>query len=183
MDVLVPMASSPIEISGRNWMLRRFIIDSIRRDPSWLDGEYKEQPTGFQFASVYFSLATNGGSLNLQRVGPTREKADQYLKERLTATFGADANDHLYQWEASSDFNPSSGIEKIKAHVLVINSADDERNPPELGAVEDAMNRNKNIEYYLIPASAQTQGHGTTGQAKWWKSQFKSFLDKYSFTH
>jgi homoserine O-acetyltransferase/O-succinyltransferase len=176
-DILVPMASSPIEISGRNWMLRRLITDSIRNDPTWLNGEYKQQPKSFQFASVYYSIASNGGSQNLQKLTPTREKADQYLNERLNAKLNADANDHLYQWEASRDFNPSADIEKIKAHVLVINSSDDERNPPELGAVEQAMKRNKNIEYFLIPASDQTQGHGTTGQAKWWKSKLKAVLE------
>lgn len=177
MDILVPMASSPIEISGRNWMLRRLITDSIRNDPTWLGGEYKTQPKSFQFASVFYSIASNGGAQNLQKQTPTREKADIYLNDRLNAKLNADANDHLYQWEASRDFNPTPDLEKIKAHVLVINSSDDERNPPELGAVEQAMRRNKNIEYFLIPASDQTQGHGTTGQAKWWKSKLNSVLE------
>jgi len=173
------MASSPIEISGRNWMLRRLITDSIRNDPTWLNGEYKQQPKSLQFASVFYSLATNGGSQNIQKNAPTREKADQYLNDKLNAKSTADANDHLYQWEASRDFNPTQDLEKIKAHVLVINSADDERNPPELGAVEQAIKRNKNIDYFLIPASDQTQGHGTTAQAKWWKARLAELLRKY----
>ena len=179
MDIAIPMASSPIEISGRNWILRRLITDSIRNDPTWLNGEYKQQPKSLQFASVFYSLATNGGSQNIQKNAPTREKADQYLNDKLNAKSTADANDHLYQWEASRDFNPTQDLEKIKAHVLVINSADDERNPPELGAVEQAIKRNKNIDYFLIPASDQTQGHGTTAQAKWWKARLAELLRKY----
>jgi len=94
----------------------------------------------------------------------------------LAARFTADANDTLYQWDSSRDFNPSAGLEKIQAHLLAINSADDERNPPESGVLEREIKRVKNGRIYLIPASENTAGHGTTGQAKHWKQQLADFL-------
>ena len=171
MDILVPMASMPIEMSGRNWMMRRLIIDSIRNDPEWMNGNYVKQPRSLQFASLFYAIGTNGGNQGLQRQAATRAKADQLLKERFAAPFAGDANDHLYLWEASRDYNPLDAIDKIKATVLAINSADDERNPPELGVMQKALERIPNARLLLIPASAQTSGHGTTGQAKWWKQE------------
>lgn len=175
MDALVPMASMPIEMSGRNWMTRRFISESIRRDPDWNNGNYTTQPKSAQFASVFYAIATNGGNQTLHRLAPTREKADQIVDQRLTAPFSADANDILYQWESSGDFHPRN-LEAIEAPVLVINSADDERNPPELGVMERELKRIKYARLYVIPASDQTIGHSTTGQAKWWKDQLVEFL-------
>jgi homoserine O-acetyltransferase len=177
MDALVPMASMPTEMSSRNWMLRRLITDSIRNDPEWMNGEYTKQPRSAQFASVFFGIATSGGSQAYFRVAPTREKADALLDQRLKAPFRGDANDILYQWDSSRDYNPSPGLERIQAAVLAINSADDERNPPELGVMERELKRVRNARLYLIPASDQTAGHGTTGQAKWWKQELAAFLD------
>jgi len=176
MDVMVPMASMPSEMSGRNWMMRRLVIDSIRNDPEWLGGNYVTQPRSWQFSSVFYAMATNGGHQGLQRLAPTREKADQLLDQRLKGAFTGDANDHLYQWDASRDYNPLGHLEKIKATVLAINSADDERNPPELGVMEKALQRIPNARLLLIPGSDQTAGHGTTGQAKWWKSDVETLL-------
>lgn len=176
MDVAVPMASLPTEMSGRNWMLRRLIIDSIRNDPEWMNGNYTKQPRSLQFASVFFGIATNGGNQGLYRVTPTREKADQLLNQRLGAPFAGDANDHLYQWEASRDYNASAGLERIKAALLAINSADDERNPPELGLLDREIKRVPNGRVLLIPASDQTFGHGTTGQARFWKVNLAELL-------
>ena len=176
MDALVPMASIPTEMSSRNWMMRRLITDSIRNDPEWMNGEYTKQPRSAQFASVFFGIATNGGSQAYFRAAPTREKADALLDQRLKAPFRGDANDILYQWDSSRDYNPSPGLERIQAALLAINSADDERNPPELGVMERELKRVKNGRLYLIPASDQTAGHGTTGQAKWWKQELAAFL-------
>ena len=176
MDILVPMASMPIEMSGRNWMMRRLIIDSIRNDPEWMNGNYVKQPRSLQFASLFYAIGTNGGNQGLQRQAATRAKADQLLKERFAAPFAGDANDHLYLWEASRDYNPFDAIDKIKATVLAINSADDERNPPELGVMQKALERIPNARLLLIPASAQTSGHGTTGQAKWWKQEVGALI-------
>jgi homoserine O-acetyltransferase len=176
MDIAVPMASLPTEMSSRNWMLRRLIIDSIRNDPEWMNGNYTKQPRSLQFASVFFGIATNGGSQALYKTAPTREKADQLLDQRLGAPFNGDANDHLYQWDSSRDYNPSPGLERIQAILLAINSADDERNPPELGVLDREIKRVKNGRVLLIPASEQTAGHGTTGQARFWKQSLVELL-------
>ena len=176
MDALVPMASQPTEMSSRNWMLRRLIIDSIKNDPEWLQGNYTRQPKSAQFASVFYNLATNGGNQALAKAAPTNAKANQLLDARLTGAFAGDANDHLYQWDSSRDYNPSAGLETIQAAVLAINSADDERNPPETGIMDREIQRVKNGRYYLVPSSEQTAGHGTTAQAKFWKQQLAEFL-------
>jgi homoserine O-acetyltransferase len=176
MDVAVPMASLPTEMSSRNWMLRRLIIDSIRNDPEWLNGNYTRQPRSAQFASVFFSIATNGGNLALYKAAPTREKADQLLNQRLSGRFSADANDVLYQWDSSRDYNASAGLERIRAVLLAINSADDERNPPELGLLEREIKRVKNGRVLLIPGSEETAGHGTTARAKFWKWELEEIL-------
>jgi homoserine O-acetyltransferase/O-succinyltransferase len=176
MDAAAPMASSPMEMSSRNWMTRRLIIDSIRNDPEWMNGEYTKQPRSAQFASVFFAIATNGGNQALYRQAPTRQKADELLERRLKAPYTLDANDALYQWESSRDYNPSAGLERIEAALLAINAADDERNPPELGVMEREMKRVKNGRLYLIPASPQTAGHGTTGQAKFYKDALAQLL-------
>jgi homoserine O-acetyltransferase len=176
MDALAPMASMPTEMSSRNWMMRRLIIDSIRSDPDWHDGNYTAQPRSAKFASVFFGIATSGGTLGYQSLAPTRAAADKLLDARLAAPFALDANDALYQWDSSRDYNPSPGLEKIKAAVLAINSADDERNPPETGLMDQSLKRVKNGKIYLIPASAETRGHGTTAMAKFYKQQLEEFL-------
>ncbi len=176
MDALVPMASMPTEMSGRNWMMRRLITDSIRNDPEWKNGDYTAQPRSAQFASVFFGVGTNGGDQALFKAAPTREKADQLLDARLKAPFRLDANDVLYQWDSSRDYNPSPGLERIQAALLAINSADDERNPPALGIMERELKRVKNGKLLLIPGSEQTAGHGTTGQAKWWAQELAALL-------
>jgi len=176
MDIAVPMASLPSAMSGRNWMLRRMLTDSIRKDPLWMNGNYKEAPPSWQFASVFYAAATNGGNLGLQKIAPTSDRGDALLKQRLTAPFAGDANDHLYQWESSKDYDPSAGLERIKARVLVINSADDERNPPELGILEKALPRIQNAKTLIIPGSPDTFGHGTTGNARFWKSEVGQLL-------
>ena len=177
-DYLVPMASTPSAMSGRNWMMRRFISESIRRDPAWNSGNYEVQPQGAHLASVFYPFATTGGNQRLQRLAPDSDKADAIVNERLNTPLAMDANDFLYQWESSRDFNPGPDLEKIKAKVLVINSADDERNPPELGIIQKELKRVKSAELFLIPASDQTLGHSTTGQAKWWKDKLSQWMGK-----
>jgi len=175
-DLAVPMASLPTEMASRNWMMRRLIIDSIRNDPEWMNGNYTKQPRSAQLASVFYGLATSGGNQALFAAAPTREKADQLLNQRLASPFAADANDVLYQWDSSRDYNPSPGLELIQAVLLAINSADDERNPPELGIMEREIKRVKRGRYVLIPASADTRGHGTTGLARFWKHHLVELL-------
>jgi homoserine O-acetyltransferase len=175
-DALVPMASQPTEMSGRNWMMRRMLIDAIRNDPGWNNGDYTAQPRALQIANVFYGIATNGGSQAYNKLAPTREQADKLLDARLAAPFSADANDFLYQWDASRDYNPAPGLERIEAALLAINSADDERNPPELGIMERELKRIKNGRLYLIPGNEDTRGHGTTGMARFWKSQLQELL-------
>jgi homoserine O-acetyltransferase len=176
MDIAVPMASLPVEMSGRNWMMRRMIIDSIRNDPAYMDGNYTKQPPSVQFASIYFAIGTNGGNQGLYKAAPTREKADQLIAQRFAAPFRGDANDHLYQWDSSRDYNPAPGLDRIQAVLLAINSADDERNPPELGVLDREIKRVKNGRVFLIPGSEDTSGHGTTGRAKFWKDELAKLL-------
>jgi len=176
MDVAVPMASLPAEMSGRNWLMRRLIIDGIRSDPEYMDGNYAKQPRSLQFTSVFFAIGTNGGNQGLYKLAPTRDKADALLDQRLKASFAGDANDHVYQWDASRDYYPAPGLERIQATLLAINSADDERNPPELGLLDREIKRVRNGRVLLIPGSDKTFGHGTTGQAKFWKQALADLL-------
>lgn len=176
MDAIVPMASQPTEMSGRNWMMRRLIIDSIRNDPAYQDGNYTTQPKSAQVASVFYAIGTNGGNQGLHKLAPTRAAADKLLDTRMAAPFTADANDFVYQWDSSRDYNPSRNLEKIKAAVLAINSADDERNPPELGIMERELKRIKGARLFLVPGSPDTAGHGTTAQAKHWKAELVKLL-------
>ena len=176
MDALVPLASTPAAMAGRNWMLRRMIVETIERDPAWKNGEYSAQPPSLRIATTFFGIATSGGTLAIQSQAPTREAADKIVEARLAGTSNADANDVIYQWDASRDYDPSPGLEKIKAPLLAITSADDERNPPETGIMARQIARLKNAHAYLIPASADTRGHGTTGMAKLWKAQLVAFL-------
>ena len=164
-------------MSGRNWMMRRMVIDSVRNDPAWMDGNYTEQPPNLRTASTWFSIATSNGEQGLQAAGPTSAEADAYVDEKLATQTVGDANDTMYQWESSFGFDPSADLEKITAHVLVINSADDERNPPELSILEREMPRVANGQIYIIPGSPETRGHGTTGsQPELYADQLAEFL-------
>jgi homoserine O-acetyltransferase len=176
MDALVPMAAQPTAMSSRNWIMRRLLIDTIRNDPAWNNGNYTTQPTALRTANVFFGFATNGGSQAYQKMAPTRAQADKLLNDRLAAAFTADANDFLYQWESSGDYDAAPGLERIQAALLAINSADDERNPPETGIMERELKRVKNGRLYLIPGSEETRGHGTTAMARFWKQQLLELL-------
>jgi homoserine O-acetyltransferase len=175
-DALVPMASQPTAMASRNWMLRRMMLETIRNDPDYNNGNYTIQPRFMRIASVFYGIATAGGTLNYQKLAPTREAADKLVDTRLAAPITADANDFLWQWGSSADYDAAPGLEKIQAWVLAINAEDDERNPPETGLMERAMKQLKNGKLYLIPASEQTSGHGTTGSAKFYQQQLQEFL-------
>ena len=176
MDVLVPMASQPSEMAARNWMLRRMMLETIRNDPDYNGGNYTSQPRMMKYAINAYGIATIGGTLAYQMQAPTAEKADKMVDERLAAAITADANDFVWQWESSHDFNPTAGLDKIEATLLLINAADDERNPPETGVTDAAMKRVKNGKVLLIPASTETRGHGTTGSAKFYTQQLRELL-------
>jgi homoserine O-acetyltransferase len=166
MDAIVPMAAQPTAMSGRNWMLRRMMIETIRRDPAYRGGDYSEQPASLSLAFLFFNIATNGGSQALQKSAPTR----------LAQPAAADANDLIYMYEASRDYDPEPLLGRIRARVLAINSADDERNPHETGLMAAAMARIPNARLLLIPGSPETAGHGTTGQARFWREELDRFL-------
>jgi homoserine O-acetyltransferase len=176
MDALVPMASQPTEMAARNWMLRRMMIETIRNDPDYNGGNYTAQPRMMKYAIAAYGIATGGGTLAYQMLAPTADKADKMVDERLATPVTADANDYLYQWQASHDYNPSAGMERIEATLLAINAADDERNPPETGVTEAAVKRVKNGRIHLIPASTETRGHLTTGNAKFYAQQLRELL-------
>jgi homoserine O-acetyltransferase/O-succinyltransferase len=176
MDALVPMASQPTEMAARNWMLRRVMLETIRNDPDYNGGNYTSQPRMMKYAIAAYRFASAGGTLGYQTLAPTAAKADKMVDEQLAMTIPSDANDFIYQWDASHDYNPSGGMEQIEASVLAINSADDERNPPETGVTAAAIKRIRNGKLYLIPASSETRGHLTTGNASFYAAQLKELL-------
>jgi len=176
MDAVVPMASQPTAMASRNWILRRMMIETIRNDPDYNNGNYTSQPRMMKYAVATYGFASSGGTLAYQDQAPTAAKADHMVDERLAAPLTTDANDFIYQWQASHDYDASAGLSRIEARLLAINSVDDERNPPETGVTLDALSHVKNGKIYLIPASEETRGHGTTGNAKFYKDQVEQFL-------
>jgi len=176
MDAIVPMACQPTAMAGRNWMLRRLLVESIRSDPGWQNGNYTTQPRGVALALTVFGVATSGGTQAYHRQAPNRVKGDELVAARLAAPVTADANDLIYQWESSADYDASPALERIEAQVLAINSADDERNPPELGIMEREMQRVKHGRFVLLPTTADSRGHATTSFAKLWKQHLDELL-------
>jgi len=170
------MASQPTAMAGRNWMLRRMMIESIKADPGYNGGNYTQQPASYKYARSSFRLASGGGTQTLHRIAPTRALADKIVDEQLAEPVSEDANDLIWAYDASRDYDPAPQLEKITAKVLAINSADDERNPPELGIMDREIKRVKNGRFYLVPASEETRGHGTTGNAKFWKHLLPELL-------
>ena len=178
MDALAPMASQPTAMASRNWMMRRLLIETVRNDPDYANGDYTAQPRSLKIANYMYAIGTNGGTLNYQKQLPTSAQADKFIDERLAAPLNVDANNYLYAWESSRDYDPAQGLEKIEAAVLAINAADDERNPPETGITEAALKRIKNAQLLLIPASEATRGHGTTAFARFYAKELAEFLQK-----
>ncbi len=176
MDAAVPMASQPTAMASRNWMLRRMMLETIKADPEYNNGNYTAQPRMLKIANTFFGIATNGGSLNYQAIAPSNEKANAYVDKVLAAPMTADANDFLYQWGSSADYDASANLDKITAALVAVNAADDERNPPETGVMDREIKRVRNGKVLLIPPSADTRGHGTTGQAKFYKQALDDLL-------
>jgi homoserine O-acetyltransferase len=176
MDIVVPMASQPTAMAARNWMLRRMMIETIRNDPDYNDGNYVSQPRMMKYAVAAYGFASSGGTLAYQNQAPTAEQADRMIDERLMTPVTTDANDFIYQWQASHDYDAAARLSKIEAVLLAINSADDERNPPETGVTVEAIKQIKSGKLYLIPASTETRGHSTTASAKLYKQQLEELL-------
>lgn len=176
MDALVPMASLPTAMSGRNWIMRRMLIDGIESDPDYAGGNYRTPPGGLNRTVAWFNLLTNGGDLAYMQQAPTRAQADELVDKRLKATVAGDANDLLFQWRSSFDYDPAPQLSRIQAPLLAINAADDERNPVELGYLEKAVTSLPQARAYVIPVSAESRGHATTGNARLYKTQLADFL-------
>jgi homoserine O-acetyltransferase len=182
MDGAVPLASVPTQIAGRNRMMRRLVSESIRSDPEWRGGDYTSQPHGL-FGALEILFMMTSSPRYLQKIAPTRDSADAYIESWVRARMRTtDANDFVYQFEASADYDPSPDLAKIRAPVLAINSADDLVNPPELGLMEQLIKRVSKGRYVLLPISDSTRGHGTHSLPAVWKGYLKEFLDSIT-TH
>lgn len=177
MDGLVPLASVPTQIAGRNRMWRKMILDSIRNDPAWNKGDYTAQPPGLEGA-IRILVLMAGSTVQAQKDAPDRDKADALLAQQMRGRGnGVDANDMLYYFDASREYDPSAGLERITAPLLAINSADDLINPPELGLMERLMPRVRNGRYVLLPITSETRGHGTHSWPVLWQDRFRAWLN------
>jgi len=181
MDALMPLACVPVQIAGRNRIWRKMVMDAIREDPEWKGGDYKEEPKQALRTALDFLLIAGAAPIPMQKALPTRDSADKYLDDYFHARFSAlDANDLLYQVNASRNYDPSTQLGKIKAPVMYINSGDDFINPPELGIAEREIKKVQNAKFVLIPASENTHGHGTHTWAELWKQYLAELLEKSS---
>ncbi len=174
MDALMPLACLPVPIAGRNRIWRKMTMDSIQDDPEWMNGEYKEEPSGLTQA-IYMLIIAGSSPLQMQKAAPTPQLADEYLarqvEQRRKTT---DANDLLYAVASSRDYDPSKDLEKIEAPVMFVNSADDFINPPELGIAQREIKRVKRGRFVLLPITDETRGHGTHTEAEVWKHIWRS---------
>lgn len=179
MDALMPLACLPVQIAGRNRILRKMVMDAIRNDPEWKGGEYTAEPQQALRTAVDLLMIAGSAPLHAQKMYPTRDAADKFLddyfKERLA---GMDANDTLYHFNASRNYDPSPQLEKIAAPMMYINSADDFINPPELGIAEREIKKVKNGRFVLLPMTDETRGHGTHTRAAIWKQYLAELLQK-----
>jgi homoserine O-acetyltransferase len=176
-DGLVPLASVPTQIAGRNRVMRKMIMDSITSDPAWKNGEYTEEPRQGLTGAVNILMMMTSSPIGWHKSGPTRDAADAWYENQVKTRVAAnDANDMLYQFNASRDYDPSPNLEKITAHLMAINSADDVVNPPELGLMEPLIKRVKHGRYVLLPTTEQTRGHGTHSMPAIWGKYLEEFL-------
>jgi homoserine O-acetyltransferase len=178
MDALLPLASQPVEIAGRNRIWRRALMDTIRNDPQWNNGEYASQPHSVRSALALLVIM-GANPYRAQNDLPTRQQADDYLENQIaTRVKTTDANDLIYCIDSSRDYNPEPHLQDIIAPLTAINSADDAINPPELKAIERDIHRVKNGTYVLIPASDQTRGHGTHSWPIFWQEHLAALLQR-----
>jgi homoserine O-acetyltransferase/O-succinyltransferase len=178
MDALMPLASLPTQISGRNRVWRRTVIDAIRNDPAWNGGNYTTQPPSLRTAaSITYFMGSN--PILRQQLMPTLAKADETLDAAIASAMSSqDANDVLFQISASWDYDPGPALEKIRVPLIAVNSADDLINPPELGILEREIKRVPKGEAIVIPLSPDTRGHGSHTVANLWKEQLAKLLDR-----
>jgi homoserine O-acetyltransferase len=176
-DALAPFACLPVEIAGRNRMMRYMAIDAVKRDPTWNNGEYTAEPVLGLRNAAEMLLIMGSAPLQMQKDFPSRVAAEKRANEYLDRTVAqTDANDLIYYFDASRNYNPAPRLATITAPVLWINSADDFINPPELGIAERLVSQMPNARFILIPISDATRGHGTHTQAAVWKNYLIDFL-------
>ncbi|HKF47349.1 MAG TPA: alpha/beta fold hydrolase [Terracidiphilus sp.] len=177
MDALAPFACLPVEIAGRNRMMRYMAIQDIKLDPAWMGGEYKSEPQDGLRGANEMLLIMGSSPLTAQKAAPTRAKAEEYVDRYLDRTMAqTDANNMVFYLNASRNYNPEPKLETIKAPVLWINSADDFINPPELSIAEKEVKRMPHAKFVLIPTSDRTRGHGTHTDAAIWKDYLAEFM-------
>jgi homoserine O-acetyltransferase len=177
-DAAMPLASLPVEIAGRNRMFRRMIMDAIRTSPDWNNGEYTQPPHGLA-AALDVLLIMGSAPLRMQKEDPTREQADKALENFVAGSIKTtDANDMLYYFDASRNYNPEPQLEKITAPLTAVNSADDQINPPELKILDRDILRVKNGKYVLLPITDQTRGHGTHTWPAIWGNHLAELLER-----
>jgi homoserine O-acetyltransferase len=177
MDALMPLACLPVQIAGRNRMWRKMVMDGIRNDPAWQNGEYKSEPQMALRAAADLLIIAGSAPHQMQKSYSTHDAADKYVDDGIAKDLTTlDANDLLYQVDASRDYDPSGALERITARVMWVNSADDFINPPELGIAEREATRLKNGRFVLIPISDQTHGHGTHSWAAVWQQYLAELL-------
>ncbi len=180
-DALAPMACVPTQLAGRNRMFRTMAMDAIRQDPEWKGGEYTTPPRAGLRSAMHVLYLMGSAPLLQQGQAPTRDAADSVIRAYLDARIAAtDANDFLYQFDASSDYDPSPYLDRIRVPVLHVNSADDEVNPPELGLAERLDTRMPYAKFVMIPISARTRGHGTHSQPAIWGDLLRDFIGTLS---
>jgi homoserine O-acetyltransferase/O-succinyltransferase len=182
-DAAMPLACLPVQIAGRNRVWRKTIIDALRDDPGYMNGEYKQQPAVMRTVIGMLLLMATGVQ-EFQRENPTREKADEALKHYVDSGIAHDdANDFIYAFDASRNYDPSPRLDQITIPVMFVNSADDAINPPELGIAEQEIKKVKNGHFVLIPASEQTRGHGTHSLPAVWKQYLEELLKESEPAH
>jgi homoserine O-acetyltransferase/O-succinyltransferase len=175
-DALAPFACLPVELAGRNRMMRYMAIEAIKQDPAWMGGEYKTQPVQGLRTATEILLVMGSSPLQMQKQAPTRALAEQYVDHYLTRMAAMDANNLIFYMDASRNYDPSKHLDRITAPVLWINSADDYVNPPELGIAPKMVTRMPHARFILIPTSDATRGHGTHTQAAVWKDYLIELL-------
>jgi homoserine O-acetyltransferase len=179
MDAVMPLACLPVQIAGRNRMMRKMVMDSITSDPAWMNGEYRRPPQLGLRGAINVLLIMTSSPLQMQKYEPTREQADAFVDRFLKSEMeDLEPNDTLYAFNASRNYDPSPKLGGIKAHVTFINSADDQINPPELGIAEREIKKVKNGRFVLLPISDQTRGHGTHSLPVVWKQYLAELLAK-----
>ena len=175
MDGVVPIASQPIQVSGKNWYQRRLAIEAIKHDPDWNGGNYTKNPTNYVHTAVAGFVQTEN-IIQIQKMAPTQAEADKLYWRQVEEAKKRDANDVLWGIEAVMDYDPAAHLAKIKAKLLAINFGDDGTNAPELGTLEEGVTKIKNAKYVIVPGTKETHGHFTHLRAAFWKQHVAKFM-------